>query len=759
MASSRLWLFILVNRQTFIRFFLKSKMNENTFTTPFPIHSSANRPLPDLDVLFSALAVAQLHVHCAVQRAEQHGLERHNPLTGLLLTAERVTQLANKPFGTALWSNGHQNHPQNTADQQEQLWQASLAQARKSWRQLENCHSSPLNLLVRRFDLAETELEMLLIALLPEFDPDYGRIFAYLQDDLTQKRPSVNLILDLLADDLPHKLELRRLLGENGRLHRHRLLHFSPNGSQPNTSFLDQTVQPPASLTHFLLGECLLDPALQTAAALERCQPQDAKRVGRRFLAKLQRLSQGPPPLLTFIGSYGCGRREAARAIAAQHGGILLTADLQQLQNSQEPFTEKLASLLRDGRLHAATLYLENWDAVLQDGLLPEPIWQALQQYPHVVLTASSQPWQPRQHRNGRPVHHVHFPTANFEAQLATWQAQLPDECASLNLAHLANLFHFTPGQIEDAVATAKNMALHQQEPLTEIHLLSAARLHSNQRLSQLATHITPRHTWDEIVLPQDTVAQLHELVQRVQHKPTVYGRWAFDQKFSYGKGVAALFVGESGTGKTMAADIIAGELGLDLYKIDLSALVSKYIGETEKNLERVFSEAATSNAILFFDEADAIFGKRGEINDSHDRYANLEVSYLLQRMERFEGIVILASNLQTNIDDAFTRRLDFIIEFPFPQKAERLGIWQVSLPPALPLAEEIDWELLASRFELAGGNIRNAVIGAAFLAAAQETAVQMSHFLHATRREYQKLGRLIDESLFVPKLSQGGAP
>jgi SpoVK/Ycf46/Vps4 family AAA+-type ATPase len=260
-------------------------------------------------------------------------------------------------------------------------------------------------------------------------------------------------------------------------------------------------------------------------------------------------------------------------------------------------------------------------------------------------------------------------------------------------------------------------------------------------------------------VLPEDTLAQLKEIVMRLRHQATVFDTWGYGQKLAYGKGMAALFIGESGTGKTMSADIIAGELGLDLYRIDLASVVSKYIGETEKNLEHIFSEATTSNAILFFDEADAIFGKRGEINDSHDRYANLEVSYLLQRMERFEGITILTSNLQTNIDDAFTRRLDFIIEFPFPQPTERAHIWQVSLPAALPLAETMDWELLAHRFELAGGNIRNAVLGAAFLAAAEDTAVHLRHFLHATRREYQKLGRLIDESLFVPPTSGGNAP
>ncbi|MCA9957909.1 MAG: ATP-binding protein, partial [Anaerolineales bacterium] len=208
-------------------------------------------------------------------------------------------------------------------------------------------------------------------------------------------------------------------------------------------------------------------------------------------------------------------------------------------------------------------------------------------------------------------------------------------------------------------------------------------------------------------------------------------------------------FAGESGTGKTMAADIMAHELGLDLYKIDLSSLVSKYIGETEKNLNRIFTEAATSNAILFFDEADAIFGKRSEVKDSHDRYANIEISYLLQRMETYDGVVILATNLRANMDDAFTRRLHFVVEFPFPETEDRERIWRVNVPAQTPLAADVDFHALAERFRLAGGSIRNIILAAAFLAATDGEALGMTHLLHATRREFQKMGRLIDKRLF----------
>jgi len=238
--------------------------------------------------------------------------------------------------------------------------------------------------------------------------------------------------------------------------------------------------------------------------------------------------------------------------------------------------------------------------------------------------------------------------------------------------------------------------------------------------------------------------------VNTVRQKPQVYDTWGFNRKVALGKGLSALFAEESGTGKTMAADIMAGVLGQDLYKIDLSMMVSKYIGETEKNLNRVFSEAETSNAILFFDEADAIFGKRSEVKDSHDRYANIEVSYLLQRMESYDGVVILASNLRGNLDEAFTRRLHFIIEFPFPEAVDREVIWRVNFPEETPLSDDVDFKLLARRFRIAGGNIRNIIMAAAFLAAEDGQSVAMKHLLHGSRREYQKIGRLIDEELFV---------
>jgi SpoVK/Ycf46/Vps4 family AAA+-type ATPase len=220
------------------------------------------------------------------------------------------------------------------------------------------------------------------------------------------------------------------------------------------------------------------------------------------------------------------------------------------------------------------------------------------------------------------------------------------------------------------------------------------------------------------------------------------------------GKGLNTLFAGPSGTGKTMAAEIVAADLGLELYKVDLSTLVSKYIGETEKNLDKIFAAAQEANAILFFDEADAIFGKRSEVKDAHDRYANIEVGYLLQKMEEYDGVVILATNLRKNIDDAFIRRMHMTIEFPFPEEPDRLRIWQKVFPPEAPLGSDVDMAFLARQFKVTGGNIRNIALLAAFLAADEDSPIEMSHVIRALKREYQKLGKLLTEADFGSYLS-----
>jgi SpoVK/Ycf46/Vps4 family AAA+-type ATPase len=274
-----------------------------------------------------------------------------------------------------------------------------------------------------------------------------------------------------------------------------------------------------------------------------------------------------------------------------------------------------------------------------------------------------------------------------------------------------------------------------------------AARAQFSNALRGLADRIVPAYTFEDLVLPDDTLRQLREIAAQVSLRGVVYERWGFGERLSRGRGIAALFSGPSGTGKTMAAEVLANYLNLDLYRVDLSGVVSKYIGETEKNLRRVFDAAEESGAILFFDEADALFGKRSEVHDSHDRFANIEINYLLQRMEDYRGLAILATNMKSQLDQAFLRRLRFLVDFPFPSVAERKRIWQ-GVFPSKAETQNVDYAFL-SRLEIAGGNIKNIAMNAAFLAATGEHPIGMQHLLSAARREYTKIDKLVLESEF----------
>jgi SpoVK/Ycf46/Vps4 family AAA+-type ATPase len=254
---------------------------------------------------------------------------------------------------------------------------------------------------------------------------------------------------------------------------------------------------------------------------------------------------------------------------------------------------------------------------------------------------------------------------------------------------------------------------------------------------------VASSHTWADLVLPPVTLRQVKTIAAAIKNQHIVYSGWGFERRIASGKGLKVLFAGASGTGKTMTAGIIARDLGLDLYKIDLSGIVSKYIGETEKNLDRIFQAARRSNAILFFDEADALFGKRSEVKDAHDRYANIEVAYLLQKVEEHAGPVILASNLSKNIDQAFSRRMHYVVEFPLPDETHRERLWRGMFPAQTPLAAEVDFSFLAKQFPISGGDIQNVALDAAFLAAEDGRVITMKHLVRAIARQMVKQGKI----------------
>jgi SpoVK/Ycf46/Vps4 family AAA+-type ATPase len=469
------------------------------------------------------------------------------------------------------------------------------------------------------------------------------------------------------------------------------------------------------------------------------------------------------PLTLYFHGPRGAGKRDAAEALAGEVGAPLLVADLGRALARSRDFEQALKLLFREAWFRGAVLYLSSLDVLRKDerSLEYEQLLDALVEDEGITILSGTQPWAPLRD-DAIGVVSVPFSVPDFRERRAWWQARLDGAGIRLRddeLDQVAARLRLTRSQISEAVAAACNRrgaTPGPPEPQTldgqdRRELVALARMQCGHELAALAKRIEPLYRWEDIVLPADALAQLREICQRVVHRDRVLGEWGFDRKLSGGKGVNALFAGPSGTGKTMAAEIIARELELDLYRIDLSGVVSKYIGETEKNLDRVFHAAETANAILFFDEADALFGKRSEVRDSHDRYANVEISYLLQKMEEYEGVAILATNLRQNLDESFVRRLAFTVHFPFPDERDRRRIWSGIWPAETPVAEELDLDSLAHHFRLSGGNIKNVALAAAFLAASDGGSVTMAHVIQATRREYQKLGKPLSEADLAP--------
>ncbi len=329
------------------------------------------------------------------------------------------------------------------------------------------------------------------------------------------------------------------------------------------------------------------------------------------------------------------------------------------------------------------------------------------------------------------------IPPLDYREQISLWETHLGAAANELNgdMAQLTAQFNLNSTIIQAPCDTFTN-----PDSNLSSNLWNFCRTQARPRLDELAQRIDSSATWDDLILPKLQSQILHDIAIQLKHRPTVYHDWGFAVPGSRGLGIAALFYGGSGTGKTMAAEVLANHCHLDLYRIDLSAVVSKYIGETEKNLSRIFDAAAVGGAVLLFDEADALFGKRTEVKDSHDRHANVEVSYLLQRMEAYQGLAILTTNLKDALDDAFLRRIRFMVEFPFPKAEQRSAIWQRSFPNNAP-TEKLNYKKLAN-LQVAGGTIRNIAMNAAFLAAADGHSIQMKHILEATQREYRKLQR-----------------
>ncbi|MBA3532236.1 MAG: ATP-binding protein [Ardenticatenales bacterium] len=683
-----------------------------------------------------------------VRRLQVAGRDPVDTLRGLYVSDSDAEALLARPFGTSLGQTAELDDQEVRAFEQAE----QLARQQTKWLVKEarrQGKTSRLLSLTSAFQLDEFEVDALLVCLAPHLDLRYERLYGYLQDDVMRKRPTVNLLLDLLCEPGPGRLLRLASFNDDAPLFRYQLLERLPDSNVTRPSLLSQSVTIDESLVSWLLGGYQAHASLGGYASLEWPQINETD-----SLLAAEPLTDVVIPgdassIAVFHGPDEKIQVAGARLVAANMKRPLLVVNLAGVMQQDISSMRALRLALRDARLTGAIPCLMGWESCLVESSPPPALLAELYNYPDLVIVASTTNWQARGIDRVRHLLRVAFPEPSYSQRGALWHFFLREDMAidpSLEVADLASQFILSASQIRDAVASARDRAFQHGRALNNMDLFVAARSHSSPRLAELARKIVPRYQWDDIVLPPDQRAVLREIISTVRGRPMVLHTWGVGQKLAASAGVTAMFAGPPGTGKTMAAEVIAGELGLDLYKIDLSTVINKYIGETEKNLGRIFDEASSSNAILFFDEADSIFGKRSEVKDSHDRYANIEVSYLLQRMESYDGITILATNLRANLDEAFTRRFQFAIDLPFPDEVERLHIWQTLFPPEVPRADDLNFGLMARRFKFAGGSIRNIIVSAAYLAATNGGIVTMEHLLHGTRRELQKMGRLISD-------------
>ncbi|HEY4265155.1 MAG TPA: AAA family ATPase [Micropepsaceae bacterium] len=603
--------------------------------------------------------------------------------------------------------------------------------------------------IARKLRLSNIDLAILLIVLAPDLDLRYERIYGYLQDDIARKRPTQDLIANLLAQGPGERLAVCARFGERAPLLAFDLLVTHDLMDAPPLAhawLVDELWR------RWLLGDTDIGSYIGGMARLFMPPPLGLdqipleepmrQRVRRAIDAKT---GQALRLRLLMHGPHGSGKFALAQAIGFELKQRLLVIDLRDCGQVAElrTLTQRIQ---RGAMLSGALLYFHGFSQFEhRDPQLLRVLFEALGHSPcGFILSCATR--LPQLHAGVLPVMRVELAYPSPDVRLQAWRQALAAydlQVEETSIEHIATRFALSAAQIQQAVAETHVSAVTSKTgEIGYDDLACAVRMQCGTELSRMATHIVPRAAFESLVVPEEVQAQLREICMRVATRDTVGREWAGGSVHARSVGVTALFVGPSGTGKTLSAEALAHELGLHLYCIDLSGVVSKYIGETEKNLDRVFAAAEHANAVLFFDEADALFGKRSEVKDAHDRYANIEVAYLLQKMERFDGLAILATNLRQNLDESFARRLTFTVNFPFPEEPERRRLWEQLWPPRAPRHADVDLTWFAHEFKLSGGNIRNTVLAAAHLAAADGKIITHQHLLHATRREFQKLGK-----------------
>jgi ATPase family associated with various cellular activities (AAA) len=603
---------------------------------------------------------------------------------------------------------------------------------------------SALEQICQRFNLSDFETSILLLCVGVELDAIFSDLLAEAHGVDHQYYPTFGLALRLLPN--PHW----NALAPDSPLRHWELIRFSSGNTFTNINLhIDERI------LHYLVGVQTTDPLLVGLTDL----PQNAKQLilsHQNLADRIKALwqlstSQDTPPLIQLCSPEIEDKINIAQAVCHSFDRRVSLLSGDRIPLNPKDLNSFIRRLDRECILEHRALLLNCDDMDFSDPEQRAALNQLIEEFTGFTIVTTRTPLQGLK----RQMIRFDVPKPEPQEQFITWQTSVAELKAQLNgqgtlipdseqlsqdLQELTSQFYLSTSTIRSACTAAMGQLTAQSAPSFKQALWESCRVQARPSLDELAERIESKLSWDDLVLPPLQKGILEEISAHVRQKATVYENWGFAAKNRRGLGITALFSGPSGTGKTLAAGVLANELNLDLYKIELSSVVSKYIGETEKNLQRIFDAAESGGTILLFDEADSIFGKRSEVNDSKDRNANLEVSYLLQRMESYSGLAILTTNLQSNLDSAFMRRLRFVTQFSFPDAAHRAKIWQRIFPTKTP-TQGLDFEKLA-HLNTAGGNIRIIALNAAFMAADAGEAVQMKHILKATQTEYEKLGK-----------------
>lgn len=708
------------------------------------------------ELLFLVKKEISLYTRYAVRLTEK-GTVRHIYQTKLF--KEELANILQDPFA-------HMARDEYDREREELFMQWRMFHE-KAYRTLkEGDVMLPFAYMLRRLGLTEFEQYLTCLAIAPELNREFERMYAYLQDDLVWRYPALDLCVKMyVMDEEVQNALIHRVFARREILHC--IFGHRPATKESELSWQLKLREDLIEYVFFYEADLLGRKAghhvvVPGKSGIEECNINRA--VSENIVNRLRAVSdteEGAQEMRLFLlrGPYGSGKKKQIITAAAACGFAVLFVDMRTLVCQKE---DKMQEMVCDAVVRAvldrAFLVFEHWESIWTKEPKSRQLALSFLRmsslfFHQVFLTVEEGQGEDifgGEYPAGYKMEEFYLRFPSIQERSMLWKFFLAAGGGKVKeenvFDRLAAQFDFSPGVIKEAAEFAGKEAQEETE-IPVSCLYRACQQKISHRLGDRASRVNAAYTWDDLVLEEGAKELLRQACGQVSCRGKVYEEWGFEQKVAYGRGVSLLFAGPPGTGKTMAAQVLAKELNLELYKVDLSGVLSKYIGETQKNLREIFDEVKKSRSILFFDEADVLFGKRVDVTDARDISANAQTAYLLQKMEEYDGITILATNLMQNFDDAYKRRMKFIIRFTFPQREQRMQLWQKVFPGQMPLAGDIDIDYLADNFELSGASIKNIALNAAFIAASRQEITGMEHIMEALQQEYEKSGKILGKA------------